>query len=155
MDCLSKTLKCMVFLFNLLFFFLGCAIIGVGIYVKIKMSAYFDLFGNNTITSATILIIIGVIVAIISLFGCCGAKRENACMMYTFGTLVAVILFVEVVLIVVSLIYKDEFKHELEKQLKEDLNNYNYNSTEGRYGGITIAWDKLQQNYQCCGVESA
>jgi len=152
MACLSTTLKYMVLLFNLLFFFLGCAIIGLGIYMQIKMAAYFDLLGNITITSATILIILGAIVTIISFFGCCGAIMENSCMMYTFGTLVTLILLVEVGLTVVVVIYKNEVKDELEKQLKEGLKNYN--STEGPHGGIAATWDILQQNYQCCGVEN-
>jgi sterol desaturase/sphingolipid hydroxylase (fatty acid hydroxylase superfamily) len=68
MACISTTFKYIVLLFNLLFFFLGCAIIGVGIYMQVKMAAYFDLLGDITINSATIFIIVGVIITIISFF---------------------------------------------------------------------------------------
>jgi len=152
MACLSTTLKYIVLLFNLLFFFLGCAIIGVGIYMQIKMAAYFDLLGDITINSATIFIIIGVVVTIISFFGCCGAIMENPCMMYTFATLIALMLLIEVGLTVVVLIYKNETKQEIVKQMKKGLDNYN---TTDKHGGIQITWDNMQQNYNCCGIENA
>ena len=153
MACLSTTLKYVVLLFNLLFFFLGCAIIGIGIYMQVKMAAYFDLLGNITINSATIFIIIGLIVTIISFFGCCGACMENPCMMYTFGTLVALVLLIEVGATVVVLVYKTETKQVITDAMMNGLRNYNRtDDTDQQYGGITLAWDAMQQNYQCCGV---
>lgn len=153
MACLSTTLKYIVLLFNLLFFFLGCAIIGVGIYLQIKMAAYFDVLGDITINSATIFIIIGVVVTIISFFGCCGAIMENPCMMYTFATLVALMLLIEVGLTVVVLIYQDETKQEIIKQMKKGLDNYN--NTNHAHGGVIWSWDNMQQSYHCCGIENA
>lgn len=149
MACFSTTLKYIVLLFNLLFFFLGCAIIGVGIYMQVKMATYFDLLGDITINSSTIFIIIGVIITIISFFGCCGAIMENPCMMYTFATLVTLMLLIEVGLTVVILIYKDETKQEVIKQMKNGLENYNNNATHG----VTITWDAMQETYHCCGIE--
>ena len=151
MACLSTTLKYIVLLFNLLFFFLGCAIIGCGIYMQVKMAAYFDLLGDITINSATIFIIIGVIITIISFFGCCGAIMENPCMMYTFATLVTLMLLIEVGLTVVILIYKDDVKNGVIEQMRSGLEKYN--TTESR--GVTITWDAMQETYECCGIVNA
>lgn len=150
MACFSTTLKYIVLLFNLLFFFLGCAIIGCGIYMQVKMAAYFDLLGDITINSATIFIIIGVIITIISFFGCCGAIMENPCMMYTFATLVTLMLLIEVGLTVVILIYKDDVKNGVIDQMKSGLVNYN----ETDKHGVTITWDAMQETYECCGIEN-
>jgi len=153
MACLSTTLKYLVLLFNLLFFFLGCAIIGIGIYMQVKMAAYFDLLGNITINSATIFIILGCIVTIISFFGCCGACMESPCMMYTFGSLVALVLLIEVGLTVVVLIYQDETKSVISKAMMDGLVNYNKtDDKDNEYGGVTLAWDGMQESYYCCGV---
>jgi hypothetical protein len=119
--------------------------------MQIKMAAYFDLLGDLPINSATIFIIIGVVVTIISFFGCCGAIMENACMMYTFASLVTLMLLIEVGLTVVILIYKDETKQEIKKQLKNGLDNYNKTSA---HGGIDLTWDTMQQSYECCGIEN-
>ena len=148
MACISTTFKYIVLLFNLLFFFLGCAIIGVGIYMQVKMAAYFDLLGDITINSATIFIIVGVIITIISFFGCCGAIMENECMMYTFASLITLLLLIEVGLTVVILIYQDDAKSEVSKRMKEGLDNYN--TTESH--GVTLTWDEMQKKYECCGV---
>jgi len=120
--------------------------------MQIKMAAYFDLLGDITINSATIFIIIGVVVTIISFFGCCGAIMENPCMMYTFASLMALMLLIEVGLTVVILIYKKETKQEIVNQMKNGLDNYN---TTDEYGGITLTWDTMQQNYDCCGIQNA
>ena len=148
MACLSTTFKYLVLLFNLLFFFLGCAIVGCGIYMKIMMATYFDLLGNLPVDSATICIIIGVIVTIVAFFGCCGACMENPCMLYTFGSLVAFILLIEVGATVAVLIYKDETKNQISMAMRKGLKQYNVTG----YGGITLAWDEMQQAYKCCGV---
>ena len=149
MGCVSTSFKYIVLLFNLIFFFLGCAIIGVGIYMQVKMAAYFDLLGDITINSATIFIIIGVIITIISFFGCCGAIMENSCMMYTFATLVTLMLLIEVGLTAVILIYKNETREEVIKQMKKGLANYN----EDDHQGVTLTWDAMQETYHCCGIE--
>jgi len=151
MGCVSTSFKYIVLLFNLLFFFLGCAIIGVGIYMQVKMAAYFDLLGDITINSATIFIIVGVIITIISFFGCCGAIMENPCMMYTFATLVTLMLLIEVGLTAVILIYKSETRDEVIKQMKNGLAYYN--AEDGSHHGVTLTWDAMQETYHCCGIE--
>jgi len=150
MACFSTTLKYIVLLFNLLFFFLGCAIIGVGIYMQVKMAAFFDLLGDITINSATIFIIIGVIITIVSFFGCCGAIMENPCMMYTFASLVTLLLLIEVGLTVVIWVYKGDAQNEVATQMKKGLENYNTTDAHG----VTLTWDAMQQTYQCCGVDA-
>jgi len=149
MACFSTTLKYIVLLFNLLFFFLGCAIIGVGIYMQVKMAAFFDLLGDITINSATIFIIIGVIITIVSFFGCCGAIMENPCMMYTFASLVTLLLLIEVGLTVVIWVYKGDAQNEVATQMKKGLENYNTTDAHG----VTLTWDAMQQTYHCCGVD--
>jgi len=117
--------------------------------MQVKMAAYFDLLGDITINSATIFIIIGVIITIISFFGCCGAIMENPCMMYTFATLVTLMLLIEVGLTAVILIYKDETREEVIKQMKNGLANYNADD----HHGVTLTWDAMQETYHCCGIE--
>ena len=141
----GKFLKIMVMTFNLLLFFIGCAVLGFGIYLQLEMATYFDLLGDMTINSATLFIVIGAIIMIISFFGCCGACMQNSCMMKTFAVLIAFMLLVEVVLVVVIFVYKDEIK----TQMKNGLENYNTTEKDG----VTKVWDTLQQNYHCCGVE--
>jgi hypothetical protein len=142
-DCWQK----LVLVINLLLFIVGLAITGVGIYLQVEMADYFDLLGDIKVNSATIIIIIGCIVTIITFFGFCGACMKNACMMKTFAGSIIVILLVEAVLVIVIYVHKDDIKD----QMKNALKNYN----DGTKDGVTKVWDKLQHNYHCCGVENA
>jgi len=69
--------------------------------MAIEMGDYFDFLGTSDLApgvglSAYIFIGIGVLVTIIAFFGCCAACTDNACMMYTFASLMAIILIAEV-----------------------------------------------------------
>ena len=129
---------------NLLLFIVGLAIIGCGIYLQLKMADYFDLFGDINISSATIIIIIGCIVTIITFFGFCGACMKNACMMKTFAGIILVVLLIEAILVVIIYLHKDDIKEQMRVSLKQ------YNTTGKE--GVTKFWDTMQQEYECCGV---
>ena len=59
-----------------------------GAVVQTRFAAYFDFIdmgGFNAV--ASLLIVVGVIIFVIGFFGCCGAYRENYCMVMTVSTL--------------------------------------------------------------------
>ena len=92
MSCCEVIIKYIVFLFNFVFFLTSVALIGIGAYIQIHMTKYLDFFGNTYLNSPIILIIIGALMLIVTFFGCCGASTENPCMMYTYGTMLTLIL---------------------------------------------------------------
>ena len=59
----------------------GLVIFIVAIVVQVKFNEYASFFGTNN--TAVGLIIIGAIIMIIAFFGCCGAYKENYCMVLT------------------------------------------------------------------------
>lgn len=138
----------LVLVINLLLFIVGLAITGVGIYLQVEMADYFDLLGDIKVNSATIIIIIGCIVTIITFFGFCGACMKSPCLMKTFAGSIIAVLLVEAVLAVVIYVYRDAIKDQMTNGLK------NYNTDNGTKDGVTKVWDKLQQNYHCCGVDN-
>ena len=73
----------MPFVFQLL----GCAILGVGIWVRVdtNFKEYVDNSEafNYLYACAYILIAIGVVVMIVGFLGCCGSIRESQCMLAT------------------------------------------------------------------------
>ena len=71
-------------------------------------------------------------------------------MMYTFGTLVALILIVEIGCTVAIFIFKDEVWAAVNDELIEGLENYGNETTQG----MTDSWDKLQTEMKCCGVKN-
>ena len=63
---------------------LGCAILGIGIWLHIAKGSYAEIAPSFKFLSATALCIAaGAIVLIVGFFGCCGAIMENQCMLLT------------------------------------------------------------------------
>ena len=153
MGCLSTILRYTVFLFNLVFFLTGAALIGLGSYMHIHMKNYFDFLGDTGFVNTSIFFIItGVVIALISFFGCCGACTKNACMMYTFGSFMVLILLIEIGLGVTVYFYKDPAEATILKSMKDGMKNYQPDNIE--YQGVVKAWDQLQQGYKCCGIQT-
>ena len=56
--------------------------IGVGAWAKVQFGDYVELSQKvDYVTGTSLLIAIGVIIAIVAFFGCCGAWKENKCML--------------------------------------------------------------------------
>ena len=74
-----------IYMFGLMYFqLLGCAILGIGIWLHIAKGSYADLAPSFKFLSATSLCIAaGAIVLVVGFFGCCGAIMENQCMLLT------------------------------------------------------------------------
>jgi CD63 antigen len=46
-------------------------------------SKYLDFLGNEFLSAPMLFIIVGVVIFLVAFFGCCGAIKENNCMMMT------------------------------------------------------------------------
>ncbi|KAJ8008833.1 hypothetical protein DPEC_G00082530 [Dallia pectoralis] len=92
----NKCVKYLLFLFNLLFWLSGCIILAVSIYLKVSKN-------GNSLTSSVLpfvnlLIAVGAIIMVLGFLGCCGAIKENRCMLMLFfiGLLLIFILLLAV-----------------------------------------------------------
>ena len=187
MGCCDNMLKYVVFLCNFVFFLTGGLILGMGVYLHLKMEDYYDFMTEKYFSSSIILMVAGGVILIVAFFGCCGACTgrlmnigeiqnirivwmyktvvcitymiamtlflsfaENACMMYTFGTLIALILIVELGCAVTVFLFKDDAWNAVNEKLTEGLQNYGKNDTNQ---GVTKAWDMMQVVFKCCGVK--
>uniref|UniRef100_A0A3Q0SDY1 Tetraspanin n=1 Tax=Amphilophus citrinellus TaxID=61819 RepID=A0A3Q0SDY1_AMPCI len=60
----------------------GCLILGVSIYLKVSKNA--NQITNEALPGIDLMIAIGVIIMVLGFLGCCGAIRENRCMLLLF-----------------------------------------------------------------------
>ncbi|XP_030634550.1 tetraspanin-8-like [Chanos chanos] len=88
----NKCIKFLLFIFNLLFWISGCIILGVSIYLKVSKDE--NKITDMAVPGIDLLIAIGVIIMVLGFLGCCGAIRENRCMLLLFfiGLLIIFIL---------------------------------------------------------------
>ena len=69
------------------------------------MSDYLNYFDDSYVNASVLFIVLGAIVLILGFFGCCGACTENSCMMFTFATLLALVVIAEVMIRHYPLLY--------------------------------------------------
>ncbi|XP_044734230.1 CD63 antigen-like [Chrysoperla carnea] len=145
----SGTMACvkyLLFCFNLLFVISGIAILSVGAIIEAAYSKYGDFVDASLSKPALILIIVGVIVLVVAFCGCCGAVRENQCMIRTFAVFLIVIFALELAAGIAGYLRKNDVESMLERKFNETMADYE-NNTE-----IQESWNVLQHDFACCGI---
>lgn len=145
-----------MFVFNFIFWLVGCALLAVGIWAKVDERSLSDLIddgsiSDNLIVAAWIMIVLGAIIMVLGFLGCCGAIRESQCMLATFF----IFLFIIFAALLAFGIYfyinfkkdPDMLKDEVVKYAQKCVNEY-YNSTECKK-----YLDKAHKEFNCCGAE--
>ncbi|ESP04271.1 hypothetical protein LOTGIDRAFT_237453 [Lottia gigantea] len=143
-----KCIKFIIFAFNFLFVIVACGLIGLGSYIQITLSEFFDFFGNEFAGPGIVLIIVGLVIFVVATFGCCGALKENYCCIMTFAVLLGIIFVIQIAAGISGFILRESMRTEIVKILKNAEPNY------GKNDGVTKTWDKLQRKFECCGVDN-
>ncbi|KAM3849495.1 tetraspanin-8-like [Diretmus argenteus] len=78
----NRCIKYLLFFFNFLFWVSGCIILAVSIYLKVKKDG--NKITSEAIPGIDLMIAIGVIIMLLGFLGCCGAIRENRCLLLLF-----------------------------------------------------------------------
>ena len=115
----SKCIKYMVFAFNLLFWLVGCAVLGLGLWIRFdpKFHQYVDF--DSLYTSSYVLVGAGAAMMVVCFLGCCGAYRESQCMLGGFFTFLLMVLVAIVVVMVLGYFKRDDVKEVKVKQNKK------------------------------------
>jgi CD63 antigen len=136
-------IKYLMFVFNFIFVVCGIALIVIGAVVQ---KQDFTVFLNNKyVTAPTILIVVGVIIFVLAFLGCCGAIRENHCMVMAFGIMLFLVFIIEIAGGITAYVNRNE----LENILKDNMNN----SIKQAKGDAKTIWNEMQSKWECCGVE--
>jgi CD63 antigen len=88
------------------------------------------------------LIVIGSFIFIIAFFGCCGAYKENYCMVLTFSVLLGLIFVLELAAGISGYVLRNDTKQILTDSLNKTMPDYT-NMTLHR--DTVIMWDEIQQ----------
>lgn len=147
----SKPLRMLVLLFNLLFLIFGIILLGIGIWGEIthKNYAKLEMLKDYEVnTGPRLLMAVAVIIIVVAFFGCCGAYKLNKYMLCVFIALLLVLLILEIAAAGMAYKNKDTVKGQLQHALMVKLKEYKYNTTDEQ------AFDDLQEKVKCCGVNS-
>ncbi|KAM5181832.1 CD63 antigen [Mantella aurantiaca] len=143
-----KCVKYLIFLFNLLFWICGIALIGLGIYVQVYLNKSLAISASAS-GAPIVLIAVGVVIFFISFFGCCGAAKENYCMVTTFAVLLGLIFLVEIAAAIAGYVFRNKVQDVYKDSLKDSMAKYNNTLT------AKDEVDEIQKAFKCCGANSS
>lgn len=139
--------KYLLFSFNLLFAITGLIILIVGAKSQINAQPYVSLTDESFYTSApVILIIVGLIVFVVAFFGCCGAVKENHCMIVTFSVFLLIIFIAELAVGIAGYVKHTDLETSIVRTLNESITRYSSDPD------IKKNYNIIQTDLQCCGV---
>ncbi|CAH0554426.1 unnamed protein product [Brassicogethes aeneus] len=138
--------KYLIFLFNLLFVISGITLLVVGGTVLLFYAHYSNFVYPSYQSAPIVLIIVGIIIFVIAFFGCCGAVKENHCMIITFSIFLLVIVTLELAAGIVGYIRRNDVEVMLENKLNSTMYQYNTDMK------IRNSWDIAQHEAVCCGM---
>jgi len=138
--------KYLLFCFNLLFAISGIAILTVGAIIHTVYHHYSEFVDPSFVSAPLVLIIVGGIVFVVAFFGCCGAFKENHCMIITFAALLLVIFTMELAAGLAGYARRSEIEDMLDQRLNASMHNY-YTQKE-----VEKSWNIMQHEMKCCGM---
>lgn len=145
-------IRWLIFLVNFLFALGGLVLLGFGLFLHFNLYNTEELpeIGDAVTVPTILLIIIGGIVFVIALFGCCGAVQESHCCVVTFALMLLTLLVVQIA--VASYGYWKLKDQDLERKINEQLYKLVHNYNDGKDSTKTTV-DVLQIFGDCCGFE--
>jgi len=150
MNGCGKCLKYLMFTFNFLALCGGLVAMAVGIWTCVDHASMERLLGTNLYMSAAyILIATGIVVVLVSFFGCLGAVKEIKCMLLTYF----IVMFGLFVTMLVGGILGYAFREKVLTTMRTQM--YSSVAEYGNEQAVTDAWDTTQTTLKCCGVEGA
>ncbi|XP_038165278.1 CD63 antigen [Cyprinodon tularosa] len=145
-----KCVKYLLFFFNFIFWICGLALIVVGVLVQVSLHKSFLIRDASASAAPIFIIAVGVVIFFIAFFGCCGAWKENHCMVTTFAVLLTLIILAEIAAAILGYVYRNKLSIVVQDSLTEMISNYKNSSAEFKK---TV--DDLQEVWKCCGVNNA
>ncbi|XP_029450551.1 CD63 antigen isoform X2 [Rhinatrema bivittatum] len=140
-----KCVKFLVFFFNFIFWLCGLALIVVGVIVQVKLNNSIIIKNASASGAPIVIIIVGVVIFFVAFFGCCGAWKENYCMVTTFAILLTLIFLVEIAAAIAGYVFKNKVNDFFRQSFVEGMAKYNTTIE------VKEALDGLQRDFKCCG----
>ncbi|KAM6216034.1 CD63 antigen isoform 2-T2 [Rhynchocyon petersi] len=123
---------------------LGLIAVGVGAQLVLNQTI------NQGITPGSLLpvviIAVGAFLFLVALVGCCGACKENYCLMITFVIFLSLIMLVEVATAIAGYVLRDKVISEFKKNFQQQMQTY------PKDNNTAIILDSMQKEFQCCGA---
>ncbi|KAG7255817.1 hypothetical protein CRUP_017526 [Coryphaenoides rupestris] len=145
----SCCIKYFIFGFNILFWLLGMALVGIGLWawsekgVLSNISSITDLGGLDPVW---LFMVVGGVMFILGFAGCIGALRENTFLLKFFSVFLGIIFFLEMTTGVLAFVFKDWIKDQLNLFINNNIRAYRDDID------LQNLIDFTQEYWDCCGA---
>uniref|UniRef100_F6TGB4 Tetraspanin n=2 Tax=Monodelphis domestica TaxID=13616 RepID=F6TGB4_MONDO len=154
MGVVSGFIKYSMFVFNFIFWVCGSIILGIAIYARTSKIGQEiirgEASGMNTRTAANLLIAVGTIIMVLGFLGCCGALKENRCMLLLFFVGLLVIVIIQIVVGVVGLSFKTKIEKAFKKSFEHEVMTLSKDDPQSQTFQKNL--EKMQEKFKCCGL---
>ncbi|XP_014205242.1 23 kDa integral membrane protein [Copidosoma floridanum] len=141
-------IKYMLCALNLIFMFSGAIVICISYYLYKVNDIFLYFLDSFYVSPAAVLVTAGVLILVISFFGCIGALKESTCMVRTFAFLLVTVVILEFAAVVtVHAFPQYDFYRLLYNNIRKAMKYY-FTIPQAR-----VAMDSLQRGFQCCGFD--
>ncbi|KAL5110378.1 Leukocyte surface antigen CD53 [Taenia crassiceps] len=142
----TKVLRVLLVVFDILLLVAGGIMTGIGIYLVIAARTYGVAEQIQAIAIA--FLVLGLLVLLTSIFGCCGALKMNKCYLLLFAFFVALMVIGEIACSVALLVGQDEFRPYIQEYLLSAIKEIETTGNPTLKKTIT----HLQDELDCCGA---
>ncbi|XP_075044452.1 tetraspanin-18 [Mixophyes fleayi] len=140
--------KYLMFIFNFFIFLGGSFLLGLGIWVIVDPTGFREIIAVNPLMfmGAYLVLAMGAMLFLLGFLGCCGAIRENKCLLLFFFMFILVIFLAELSAAILAFLFRENLTRDsFTKDLKR---HYTGNSTDV----FTSTWNSVMTTFECCGV---
>lgn len=143
-----RCVKYMIFVINFMFLLTAILIVTVGTAIGTIFGDFEYFIDSHFFSPAHLLVAIGIIMIVVSIFGCIGAVKESTAMINIYGVLLAIVFILEVAAAISAFALQGQVKEMVRRTLNEAMANYNGNPS------VEQSVDFMQRVLECCGVDS-
>ncbi|RVE70930.1 hypothetical protein OJAV_G00069490 [Oryzias javanicus] len=145
-----KCVKYSLVFFNFICWICGLALIVLGIMAQVSLHNTLKIKDVSMSGVPIVLIAVGALIFFIAFFGCCGAWKENYCMVTTFAVLLTLIIIIEIAAAIAGFVFRDKISTIVKDSLTDMIENYKNGTKE-----FKASVDGIQEKWKCCGVNSS
>ncbi|PIK47244.1 putative CD63 antigen [Apostichopus japonicus] len=109
---------------------------------------YEDFTGASETIVIIAFIVIGAFFFVTGFFGCCGALRENYCMLFMYATIILSFCCSKIVAGVVGFVLRDEISKQIDVNMGKLMKDYSTDNV------TALAFDDMQHELKCCGTNN-
>ncbi|XP_050422964.1 tetraspanin-4-like isoform X2 [Adelges cooleyi] len=139
--------KYIVYVYSLIYLISALCFIGFGVFMNHKNSWSGDIDEDLNTASET-LIVVGLFLLAIAVIGVCGVFNDSTRLLSIFSTLLAVVVVAMFVLSGTAYVKRKEIEEYGFKVMNQSMTKYNQTGEDF----WTMAWDYMQPDRRCCGL---